>query len=68
MKRILMKSRHLVFGLVLAGALGFGATQAVAGTAPETEGAKAKACNPVCKPDCFGFGGELRHWGCLCCG
>ena len=68
MKQILMKSRRVVFGLVLAGALGFGATQAVAGTAPAEEPEKARACNPACKPDCGGFGGEFRHWGCLCCG
>jgi hypothetical protein len=68
MKQAMPKVRGLVFGLVLAGALGFGATQAAAGTAPEVQPEKARACNPVCKPDCGGFGGELRHWGCLCCG
>jgi hypothetical protein len=68
MKQILRRSRVAVFGLVLAGALGFGATQAAAGPAPEKTPERAKACNPICKPDCDGFGGELRHWGCLCCG
>ena len=64
--RGLLDARRMVFGVVLGGALVFGTTQAVAGPAPERE--KAKACNPICKPDCGGFGGELRHWGCLCCG
>lgn len=68
MKQAMLNARGLVFGLVLAGALGFGATQAAAGTAPASEPEKARACNPVCAPDCQGFGGELRHWGCLCCG
>lgn len=68
MKRILMKSRQAVFGLVLASALGFGATQAFAGTGPEKESDAERACSPVCKPDCGGFTGTLRGWGCLCCG
>jgi hypothetical protein len=68
MSQTLRKYRQAVFGLVMAGALGFGATQAAAGTSPEKQPEKARACNPVCKPDCGGFGGELRHWGCLCCG
>jgi hypothetical protein len=68
MKQAMLNVRRLVFGLAMAAALGFGTTQAAAGTAPDKQPDKARACNPVCKPDCGGFGGELRHWGCLCCG
>ena len=59
--------RRVVFALGLVGALGFGATQAIADRRNATD-EQPRACNPLCKPDCDGFGGELRHWGCLCCG
>jgi hypothetical protein len=68
MKKVLRRTRGLLFGVGLVGALGFGTSQAVAGTAPDKEPERARACNPICKPDCQGFGGELRGWGCLCCG
>lgn len=58
--------RRGMVALAVAGALGFGASQAVATTAAPVD--QPRACNPVCKPDCDGFGGELRHWSCLCCG
>lgn len=61
MKRI----RQVILGLALFGALGFGASQAVAN--PEL-GPEPRVCDPRCKDLCQGFGGELRHWGCLCCG
>jgi hypothetical protein len=68
MTQTILKARRVAFGLAMAGALGFGATQAAAGTAPDKQPEKARACNPICATDCDGFGGELRHWGCLCCG
>ena len=65
MKHITARIRGIVFGSAVAGALVFGATQAIA---TPTETGVPRACDPRCKPDCDGFGGELRHWGCLCCG
>lgn len=58
---------HLKRGLLalaVAGALGFGASQAVATPATQVD----RSCNPICKPDCQGFGGQLQGWTCLCCG
>ena len=66
MRRITSRWRRVAFACALAGALGFGATQAIA--TPRYESDQPRVCDPRCKPDCDGFGGELRHWGCLCCG
>lgn len=57
--------RRALFALAMVGALGFGAERVIA--TPNDQG-PARVCDPRCKPDCDGFGGELRHWGCLCCG
>lgn len=65
MKRITPRIRSIFFGCMVAGGLVFGGTRAIA---TPTEPAEPRTCNPICKPDCDGFGGELRHWGCLCCG
>ena len=65
MKRISPRIRSILFGAAVAGSLAFGAAQAVATPGGDTV---PRACDPRCKPDCDGFGGELRHWGCLCCG
>lgn len=65
MKHITHRIRALVFGGAVAGAMVFGVTQAVASP---PRGEVPRACDPRCAPDCDGFGGELRHWGCLCCG
>ena len=65
MERITPRIRSILFGCTIAGALVFGASQAVATSEADSV---PRACNPICKPDCGGFGGELRHWGCLCCG
>ena len=65
MTRITPRIRSILFALAVAGSLAFGARQAVA--TPNEDGIP-RACNPICAPDCDGFGGELRHWGCLCCG
>lgn len=65
MKHIRLNLRRALFAAVLGGSLGFGATQVLAAPSPvETP----RVCDPRCAPDCDGFGGELRHWGCLCCG
>ncbi|HEX2094075.1 MAG TPA: hypothetical protein VHG28_16855 [Longimicrobiaceae bacterium] len=58
--------RRLALALVFAGTLGFGGTQVFA--APSTGQGEARACSSICKPECGEFGGELRHWQCLCCG
>jgi len=65
MKHVTPRIRTILFGCAVAGSLAFGASQAVA-TPPET--GIPRVCDPRCAPDCDGFGGELRHWGCLCCG
>ena len=65
MKHITPRIRRIVFGCAVASGLLVGATQVVA---VPGEGQVPRTCNPICKPDCDGFGGELRHWGCLCCG
>lgn len=66
MSRILPIVRRAFFALATVAALGFGATQAVAESGPQPD--RPRVCDPRCKPDCGGFGGELRHWSCLCCG
>jgi hypothetical protein len=65
MKQLTPRIRTALFAFAVAGSLAFGAAQAVATPGGDTT---PRACNPVCAPDCGGFGGELRHWGCLCCG
>lgn len=66
MRNAPLNARRGLFALVMAGSLGFGATQAVATPAAELE--KPSVCDPRCKTYCQGFGGELRDTGCLCCG
>lgn len=69
MPQTILKVRRVVFGLGMLGALGFGATQAAAGTGPEKkEPRKARYCSSICEPECPGFGGELYGWTCYCCG
>ena len=57
--------RRTAFALAVGATMVFGASQALATPSPAEQ---PRSCNPLCKPDCDGFGGELRHWGCLCCG
>jgi hypothetical protein len=65
MERITPRIRGILFGCAIAGTLAFGATQAVATPA---EDSTPRACSSVCAPECGSFGGELRHFQCLCCG
>ena len=65
MTRAALNLRRALVALAVAAPVVFGVTQAVA-TPPDP--AEPRVCDPRCKEDCDGFGGELRHWGCLCCG
>lgn len=61
------RMKGMVFGLGVAGMLGFGAVQAVATPAPPQKG--ALQCDPVCASQCGGFGGTMQWNGiCRCCG
>jgi hypothetical protein len=65
MKHIKPRIRSFLFGCAVVSGLAFGTSQALATPA---ERDVPRVCDPRCKLDCDGFGGELRHWGCLCCG
>ena len=68
MKRISIDWRKAVFGVAVAGALGFGATQASARTVPVSDDAAA-ACSRICVPECPPeFGGSYIAGRCYCCG
>lgn len=69
MSRSMQRIRHGVFGMVMAGALGFGATQALA--APETRPAQqvprcdSAFCDRVCKL-AGAPGGFCSRGSCFC--
>lgn len=66
MKRSKFSLRKLLVAVAFAGAMGFGAMQAVAsGTA---EKAQANSCSWVCESECPGFGGSYIAGVCYCCG
>lgn len=68
MKRISLNWRKAVFGAAVAGALGFGATQASAGTVAVSDSPTA-ACSRICVPECPAeFGGSYISGRCYCCG
>lgn len=62
MLRIASGGRQLVFATVVAGALGFGATQALA--APSEQ--KRAVCSS-CWGRCPQFGGDYVNGRCICC-
>ncbi|HEX2094074.1 MAG TPA: hypothetical protein VHG28_16850 [Longimicrobiaceae bacterium] len=65
MKQITRGFQRVVFALAVAGALGSGATQALA--RPATEESTARACTQ-CLRECGSLGGVWKSGRCLCCG
>jgi hypothetical protein len=63
MRRIASRWRRVGFVAAVAGALGFGATQALA--APSEPGARA-VCSS-CWGRCPQFGGDYVNGRCICC-
>lgn len=66
MRMITAGWKRAAFGLAVAGALGFGGTQAVA--APREAESETRACGiAACRTACPQYGGSWVNGRCICC-
>jgi hypothetical protein len=67
MRNVARRWRTVLLALPVVGALGFGATQALASPAAARGGARECLPEKPCWADCPYAGGRVVYLGCMCC-